>query len=174
MTDKPINGVPDHRPGIMGIHASRAVERLKTGKPGDSINREQMADIISRPCHATSPGYGNVQSAINRVEIDHGIVWRWDRGAQAWVCLTHSQKVGVLKDSVRTARKRVSRGLRVANTVDMRELTDEQKQECGLMIATAGVMRLCGGSGFAKKLQAIEKPREPDTSKLLALMAGSQ
>ena len=112
MTDEPettIEATLDHRPGIMGIHASRAVERLKAGKPGDTNTREEMAEVIGRSCRPSQLGYGNVLSAINRVEIDHGIVWRWDRGTRAWVCLDDTAKTGVLKDlaNIREATVRV-------------------------------------------------------------------
>ena len=160
----------DHRPGIMGIHASRAVEALKAGKPGDTVTREQMTEIIGRSCHPSQLGYGNVNSAINRVEIDHGIVWRWDRGTKAWVCLDDTDKTGVLKDYIRIARKRVRRGIRVAGTVDIAKLSTEQKQEHGLTLAAAGVMNLCSGTAFAKRLLTLDKPREPEVGKLIELM----
>lgn len=173
MTDEPetiTEATLDHRPGIMGIHASRAVERLKAGKPGDTITREEMAEVIGRSCRPSQLGYGNVLSAINRVEIDHGIVWRWDRGTRAWVCLDDTAKTGVLKDYIRIARKRVRRGIRVAGTVDIAKLTTEQKQEHGLTLAAAGVMNLCGGASFANRLKALDKPREPEVGKLIELM----
>lgn len=160
----------DHRPGIMGIHSSRAVEFLKAGKPGDQVTRQKMAEIIGRPCDPHGPGYGNVQSAINRVEVDYGIVWRWDLALKVWVCLDDAQRIGVLKDSIRIAKKRVKRGLRVANTVDVAKLTDEQQREHRLSIAAAGVMHLCGSGGFVKRLQAIDKPSKPDVGRLIELM----
>ncbi len=87
MTDEPI------RPelgtfGVMGPHTARAVERLKAGKPGDLLTRDEMATIIGRGCKTHELGYGNVNTAIRHTERHAGIVWRWDREAQALRCLS--------------------------------------------------------------------------------------
>lgn len=162
----------DTRPGVMGIHSSRAVDYLKTGTPGDTVTREKMAEIIGRPCGVNSLGYGNVTSAIRHVEHQFRIVWRWCRDGKVWKCLDDSERVGVLQDDVRIARKRINRGIRAASTADVSKLSLERKRELGIAMAAAGVMSLCGGSSFAKRLEKISTPHEPDASKLIELMNG--
>jgi len=167
---KPAEGVVDSRPGVMGIHATRAVEFLKHGKPGDTVTRERMADIIGRSCKPQEQGYGNVLSAINRVEVDFRVVWRWVRSIAAWKCLDDSERLGVTKDAKRGAVKKVRRGMRVAGTIDVASLSDEEKKEYGMVVAASGVMALCGGSGFVKRLEQVDKPKEPDMGRLIELM----
>ena len=58
---------------------SRAIERLQTGKPGDTVTADQMRDVIGMDCRSRDKGYSYVRSAIHHVESQHGIVWAWDR-----------------------------------------------------------------------------------------------
>ena len=169
-TIKTAEATVDVRPGIMGIYSSRAVDFLKAGNPGDTVTREKMAEIIGRSCDTNQLGYGNVQSAIKHVETRYSIVWRWCKDAKSWKCLDDWERSGVTKETVRLSRKRIRRGLRVANTVDVSKLSTDQKREHGVTVAMAGVMSLCGGGNFAKRLEKIDEPLEPDATKLIELM----
>ena len=155
----------------MCIHTSRAVDAMKGGKPGDLITREKMREIIGRDCNAGSLGYGNVGSAINHVEGQLGIVWRWDRSAKAWRCLNDVEKSECSMDGVKRSRRVLSRSLRVASTVNEEALTDDQRKEHRLNCVVAGTMQLFGKPEFRNKLAAANGAIvEPNPQKVIELM----
>lgn len=161
-------------PGQMCISTTMAVNHMKAGKPGDSVSRSQMAEIIGRRCECDTNGYGNVNSAINHVESQHGIVWRWSKSEQAWICLGDAAKVGVVGDGLKRARKVAKRSLRVGATVDQTNLDDTQRRDHGLNMASAAMVTMSSSTAFRKRLGEVSKPQEPDMQKLIELMKSSQ
>jgi hypothetical protein len=159
-------------PGVMGPHTAKAVERLKTGQPGDALTRAQMADVIGRSCELHSNGYGNVNSAINHVEREHGVIWRWDKGLQAWKCLHDHEKVGDASGKIKRSRKLAKRAIRVAAHTDASKLSDDQRREHNLNTAQAGLLYLFGGGPFRKRLKqaALPNTHEPEVGKVIELM----
>ena len=158
-------------PGIMGPHTQRAVEKLKTGTPGDTITREQMTAVVGRDCSPNGMGYGNVNTAIRHTEKFHGICWRWDREDKAWRCLDDTQKTKVQRSYNQSSRRAARRGLVVGATVDMANLNDADKQEHNANMSAAGMIYLCGGGAFRKRLGNVTgKLREPEPAQLIELM----
>lgn len=171
MSDGPISvAVERFRSGLC-LHTSRAVDLLSTGKPGDKLTREQMAEKVGRDCSPDGTGYGNVQSAIRLCEREKGIVWRWIKADNCWRCLTPQECVNETSKCITGGFRRVSRGLRVAATVDPKRLDDETRREHSLNVTLAGFMRIAGhGSTRSKLATSSERLSEPDVGKVLALM----
>ncbi len=159
-------------PGVMGPHTHRAVEKLKTGRPGDLLTRDEMATVVGRDCAVGSLGYGNVNSAIRHVEKYHGICWRWDREAQAWRCLNDVEKTKVQRACNQSSRRAARRGIVVGTTVDTSLLDEGARQEHNLNMSAAGMIYLCGGGAFRKRMEKIGvgQLREPDPAKLIEVM----
>ncbi len=163
---------PPQFPGIMGPHTAKAIERFKTGHAGDTFTRAQMADIIGRSCESQTNGYGNVNSAIIHVEREHGVIWRWDKGLQAWKCLHDHEKVVDVSGKIKRSRKLAKRAIRVATHTDTSRLTDDQRRDHNLNTAQAGLLYLFGGGPFRKRLERANLPNmhEPDATKVIDLM----
>ncbi len=159
-------------PGVMGPHTAKAAEHLKTGRPDDTITRAAMADVIGRSCDVHSNGYSNVNSAINHVEREHGVIWRWDKGQQAWKCLHDHEKVGDASGKIKRSRKLAKRAIQVAAHTDASNLDDDQRREHNLNTAQAGLLYLFGGGPFRRRLKqtAIASMHEPDADKVIELM----
>ncbi len=160
-------------PGQLGPHTARAIERMKTGKPGDEITLADMSDVVGRDCSTGGNGRGNVDTAIKRCEPDHAVVWRWQKDKQLWACL---DDVGKSMDSQKKAvhiRRTARRSLRVAESVDRQKLTDDQRIQHDVNLAVTSMTYLVGQGHFRKKLagQVGTVPlKEPEPQKLIELM----
>jgi hypothetical protein len=156
-------------PGKLCYGTQKAIERLKQGEVGDAITRNEMSRIIERPCDTGTKGYGNVQSAIKHVESNFQIVWRWDKGRQAWVRLNDSQCVGESRGLLHAARRRTKRSVNVAKAVAVAKLTEDERRQHSINLAVSGMVLGGTSSHFRKKLSDHQSLSEPDTQKLLGL-----
>ena len=162
-------------PGRLGPHTSAAIERLKTGQPGDTITPRQMMEIIGRRCERGSLGCGNVYSAMRHVRDNYHVTWAWDRGLKAWRCLTASERVSFQKGYVRRSRRSARTGLKIGETVDRKELTTEEARDHDLNRISLAMVHMMGQTTFRKRLVAAECAghfTEPDRAKLIELMGG--
>lgn len=153
----------------LSYHTSKAIDKLKEGKPGDLITRAEMATIIDRDCSAGSLGYGNVNSAIRAVEREHRIVWRWSRDDKGWKCLDSTSCVAESASAIRRARRQGKRSLRVSAAVNVAELNDQDRIVHNVNVAIAGAVELFGSSSARKRLadtKEVAAPRIGDIEKL--------
>ena len=158
-------------PGVMGPHTQRAVEKLRDGKPGDIIDRPAMTMIVGRECTPGALGYGNVSTAIKHVERHYAIVWRWIKSDKAWRCLTEEEKMTVEHGYTKQSRRCARRGMVVGQSIDVAQLSSDQKRVHSVNQSVAGMIYLCVGGAFRKKLKAVESTlREPEQEKLVELM----
>lgn len=139
------------------IATIKAIERLKTGTPGDTIDRSEMTNVIGRQCNQGSNGEANVRSAIQAVLREHNICWAWSKSDQAWRCLNDSEKVSLMATHRNKARKQSTKGLRVAVAVEQQNLKPDEKLTHGAMVAQFGVMQILGRSDTTKKLASGNK-----------------
>lgn len=155
--------------GRLCYSTAQAVELLKQGKPGDSINRHTMAAKIGRSCDVQTLGYGNVCSAIRHVESQFGIVWRWNKASKSWVRLNDIQCVGETRALIHSARRRARRSMHVAKSVDQANLDPDARRDHGLNVVVTGMMLTSSSTGFRNKLAEMPTLAQPETSKVLAL-----
>lgn len=155
----------------MSVHTSRAVERLKDGKPGDTVSLEKMEEIVGRPCGNYTAGRGNVQSAIRHVLRHHNVAWEWDRSIKGWRCLTSIDKLEVIPAKMKRARSHLRRGMAIINTADFNDLTAEQQRILRTHSVHAGTLLLFSNPKAIQKLeQAGFEIKRPDTQRLIELM----
>jgi hypothetical protein len=168
------NSKPDRGPfpGVMGIHTQRAVDALKKGTPGDTYTRREMAEIIGRQCDPNSLGYGNVQSAIRHVETNDGIIWRWDRSDKCWKCLDDDERLQSVDHGIKRHRRGIKREIRVTQTIDPQNLTEDRKRDLELTQIQALMSSQALSGGFHKRLKSNgdSQFREPEPTKLIELM----
>ena len=156
----------------MCFQTSKAIDRLKEGKPGDLVSRDEMEAVIGRKCDAESLGYGNVQSAIRYVERTAGIVWRWDKESQAWRCLTPSQAAADAGLSLKRSGRWAKKSQLTASTIKVEELQEEERLAYRATCVQAELVRLTVTGAINKRLSALaqDKVVEPvDAKKLLSL-----
>ena len=162
-------------PGTLGIHTQRAIDRLKEGSPGNTLDRNQMEAIIGRKCGHTDLGYGNVCTAIRHVESNFGVVWRWCRAAKVWLCLDDSEVVGVAGVGIQRARRTAGRAVRVGQCVDVTKLDETTRLNHAVNQVAASMMKTCGGGTFRNRLakcSGLDALQHPDPQKLITLMSG--
>lgn len=154
----------------MSLFTSRAIDRLKTGKEGDTIDRSEMQKVVGRDCSPTGKGYGSVQAAIKKVERENGIVWRWSKTQGVWLCLNDSQKVGEVGRYKAKATRIVRRGIRVGSTVDAAKLTQAELKEFSITTAQMSVLEMAGRADTSKKLGDAAEVKQPKLEDLMKLM----
>lgn len=157
-------------PGVMLPYTKKAIDDFKNGSIGDIRSRDDMKHVIGLSVEVGDKGYTYVNTAIRFVEKNHGTVWRWDRSLQAWRCLGHGDRVTETTRGIGKARRAATRALIVASTVDVEELTAEQKTEHRTNMAIAGMTRVAASGAFRKRVDRLPEPSEPKTDQLLALM----
>lgn len=155
----------------MSLHTSRAIDLLKTGKPGDTISPAQMQAAVGRPCESGQSGYGNVQSAIRKVIRENGIVWEWQRTQKLWLCCNDAQKVGILGVKITRAASSIRRGIRVVQSVDAKNLTDSETKQLSVNLSLAGMMEIAGRCDTAKRLKEVDTVKQPDRDSLVKLLS---
>lgn len=157
--------------GKLQLHSARALSLFAKGKPGDTISVDKMTEVVGRDCSTKGKGRANVTTAIKACERDRGIVWRWSRDIQAWLCLDNKQCVHESTRGISGGFRKVNRALRVAATVNPVGLDDDTRREHTLNIAIAGAMRVMGHGGTRKRLEPhADRLSEPDIGKVLKLM----
>jgi len=155
----------------MCLHTSKAIDKLKDGKPGDMISREAMAAVIGRSCELSEKGYANVMSAIRHVERVHGVVWRWGRTEQAFVCLSAAQAVDDVQQTLKRSGKMARRALTTASTIKPEELDDEHRSRYRAACVQAELIRLSVTAETHKRLLNTAEVKTPDVKKLMAAIA---
>lgn len=171
MSETTLVSPAEHFRSGLCIHTSRAIKALSGGKPGDVILLGDMEKAVGRPCGNGDNGRGNVASAINRVLNEKGLFWKWVRGLGGWKCFDASEKNSHVSTGMRGIHRKANRLLRVAATIDPKQLTDDERRDYTLNGALVGAIRVIGHGGTRKKLESvIDKVIEPDASKVLALM----
>lgn len=155
----------------MKVHASRAVDAMKDGKPGDIIRLERMEEIIGRPCGNQTAGRGNVASAIKHVLRNYHVAWEWDRSAKGWRCLSSVDKLEVMPRRMKRARSCVARGMAIISTASMDDLTPDQRlllKKHGTIAAT--VLLFSNPRSVRKLEQAGFEIKKPNMQKVIELM----
>ena len=136
----------------LAFGTSKAIDRFKTGSHGDLVTREQMQAVTGESCELGTNGYGHVNTAIKHVETTYGIVWRWDRNRQAWRCLDDAEKVHCSGQLNKAARRKVSRSLRVAASVDESTLDNDQHRDHQLNVVAASLALTSVSAPLRKRL----------------------
>jgi len=166
------NRTETFRHGV-SYHTSKCVDVLKQGSVGDTLNRDEMSKYIDRPCEVHQPGYGNVQSAINIVERENGIVWRWSKELTAWKCLSPAECVKETNRGIGSARRRCNRSLRVAAAVDVKSLSPDERLQHNVNVAVAGTMSLFSSQRAKKNLAESPNLRQLEMGDIKSLFETS-
>lgn len=150
-------------------HTAAAVELFKSGEPGQTKTREEIAKIIGREVAHATLGYGNVMSAIRHVERLFGRVWRWDKTEQVFRCLNSSQAVADAQQSLRRSGKFARKALLTSSTVKVEELTEEERGQYRATCIQAELTRLSVNGDIHKRLSAFNEVKTVDAKKLMSL-----
>lgn len=138
----------------MSKATQRAVERLKEGTPGNTLNREEMAAIIGEPCGMGTAGYRHVRSAIAHVRKNQFMVWSWSRADTAWKCLDDAESVESAGSYNRQAARRAKVSVETATCIDVGNLNDDQRRDYQLQTTIASLIVAASAHRFRKRLLA--------------------
>jgi len=147
---------------------------MKQGKPGDTIDRQQMGEIIGRQIPSmTSPGAGNVRTAIRRLADAGGPYWLWDTHIQAWRCVTEGDFLDETRREQKCLTRRQRRKLRQLVAMDRSKMDSTRRLDHQLLQIQFAMASESLSTGFGKRLVAtgtVDKLKQPDQGRLIELM----
>jgi len=155
--------------------AAKAVDFLKSGKPGDKFTERDLSLRLSVECGPGSEGKNRIRRAIRICIREHRVLWEWDRpkgGEAALVCCDAARTMEAL-DSERKRMYRNAKRLGLKSMcLDESNLTSEESKRYRAMQVVATM------SGNLNKTQTLVKLVKdgsalvaPDEKKILALMS---
>jgi hypothetical protein len=170
---------PPHA-GAMGYTTSAIVDRMKSGKPGDTLTPQQLTQLTSVDCRpAVGRGYPNVRTAIKHVQNTYGITWRWSRPTQAWVCLDDEAKIDTAQGDLKSAGRKAKGAFNIAKSADPTKMSNDKRLEHNVALVTIGLTVMASSGECHKRTKALiqdggfEKLSQPSLPKLLELMRGA-
>lgn len=128
-------------------------DRLKTGKPGDVVTWDELAEVIGRPVKAGTLGYEPLRRARWKCVRDLGVVWEPVSAHDGLKCLNDSETVALGVHALGAIRRRARRSNVKMAAVNAAKLDNADK------LTLAGVMALNAAIESAateKSLKRIE------------------
>jgi hypothetical protein len=155
-----------------GVHTSKAIELLKTGKPGDTLTDEQVSAHVGKNCGVGKAGYGNLVTAMNRVLKDHGVLWVRVRGARALKCCKWDEKHESAGGDMKRAYRAAKKGARKVAAILLDDVPAEKRSEILALGAQLGTIAQFSRGSSTKALEARHVTKPLDMTETLKLMAG--
>lgn len=165
MTDA--KAIPRH--GNLGPDACILVEKLKDGKPGDIVSDEELTKLCGKPTEPHGIGYPALMSAIRYTVNTFGVRWKRIRGEKAISVLKPSERVEEEYKSLGSIRRATRRTLRMASTVDTKELDEAQKTRHFAVMAQYGAIELMAKPQTTQAIESKQTYSVPNLTHVLEL-----
>ncbi len=144
MDMRSVNGVisPKNDRNYFQAMVDVMVKFLKTVKKGESVTYERLISAID----AESKDYAVrvYRVASRRIEITDGIFFR-TRHNEGYERVSASDSVDVCKKQITFGLRKVKRGVERTHSIDMKELTDNQKAEVIQIQSSIGRLQIALG-----------------------------
>ncbi len=146
---------------------AKLVDLLKLGNVGDFLTDERMTGHCGRDTSVHGTGYGNLQTAIGRVERFHSLVWRRVTGAGSIKCLNDEEKAALGNSSIGKIKRESSRTDRVLSLVEMANLSEDGQKKYLVGCTQIRTIAMMSKPATSKKLLVRGVTKSPDLDKLL-------
>lgn len=156
--------VPRH--GQLGPTACLLVEKLKDGKPGDSLTAEQLSQVCGYQVSPGEKAYASLASAIRYCIREFAVHWVWMRGQNRIQCLTSTETAEGTASGLQSIRRKAKREAEKASTAKLFELDEESRQKLLTASAVLGGISLFTDKKTIKKLESNGTCDTPDPKKL--------
>lgn len=155
---------------IAGLHVATAqlIEKLKDGKPGDTLTDVQLAEVCGHPTGVGEQGYCYLQTAIKYVR-KLGIVWERLRGGGCVKCLEPVERSLSARRYLGFGHRRIKRAVMVGASVNIEELPEDRRAQHGAMMSQLRVVSLFSKPSASKQFETVQIPQKPDLHKMLEL-----
>jgi hypothetical protein len=148
----------------------RILDRLKDGKRGDWISREDMAELAGTDCWpSSSRGSRYVTSAIKICLAEHNVLWLRNKDTERYECASQDQALKAASDHTAKARRQSRICLNKLATVRTNEMNAEQRTTHSLQAMLAGMIERVT-SKKAKNMMTGRKIDQLDTDQLRAII----
>ena len=163
----------------LGFHTTLAANYLAEGKIGDTITREKMTEIIKRSCNPNTRdgqlGLGNVRSAQNYVERQHGIIWDWVRAEQVWRCLADKDRLELARARASQGSRKIKRSNQAATCIDQSKLEKDDRDDLQLLtIQNSFAIKALSNTLKRRVLKSGRPIKTPDYEQLSRLITGDE
>lgn len=148
---------------------AKLIDRLKRGCVDNIITDEELLQCCGRSCNPGGEGYGNLASAIKRVESEQRLVWRRVRDGDCIKCLSPEETISVIESAARHINRHSKRAVRTGNTICLEGLDEEKKAKALVTMAQLGTMALLGSRQTHQKLLGRNITEPVDSHHLLEI-----
>ena len=149
--------VPRH--GMLGDVACLLVERLKIGKPGDTVTDEELSEICGRDTQNGGKGYQSLRTAINYVSQHYQVIWSRVYGGHQLKCMDSDERVALTRSGLKSIKRKATRTANIVASIDTSKLEPDQAKETNALAAQLGCITLFASTSTTKKLETIETPK---------------
>jgi len=141
---------------------SKIIDYLKDGKVGDIVTDESLTGHCGRDTRPNQDGYGNLTTALKRLESKYGKLWVRVKGGDCLKCCNSIEIAEICDSDLQRVRRRTKR---LNGRVPLVKIDDLNQDEVKLFmanIAISGTIELLSKRNTVKKLIArnTQKPLE--------------
>lgn len=156
---------------VPGMHVctSQLIDRIKDGKAGDVLTDEELSRLCGRNTCVGGDGYGYLNSAINHVLKQYGIVWKRERGANAIKCLEPEEIISTSEQDRKHIHRVGKRTVRRLGTVDIEQLPESVRRAHTLHFAQMATVVGLSARNTQKKLEARQTVEPMNINKMIEL-----
>jgi hypothetical protein len=154
------------QPGLSPVTA-KIIDRLKDGNVGDIVTDEELQACCGRDTRPNQNGYGNLATALKRLERIHGKVWLRVKGSDCLKCCDSIEIANTCDNDIQRVRRRTKRLNRRASLVDVESLKPDDAKRFMANCAISGTIGLLSQTSTAKKLMARNTDKPIELPKLL-------
>lgn len=156
---------------VPGMHVctSQLIDRIKDGKAGDVLTDEELSRLCGRNTCVGGDGYGYLNSAINHVLKQYGIVWKRERGANAIKCLEPEEIISTSEQDRKHIHRVGRRTVRRLGTVDIEQLPPTARKAHSLQFAQMATIAAFSSKNTQKKLEVREKVEPLNMAKMIEM-----
>jgi len=160
--------------GRYGVCTNSIIQYLLE-TPLNEVTDAQLEAVCHRPTGVGQAGYSNLQTALQHIETEHGIIWqrisgkrhirRLDKGTES-EAVVHAGRKSIARKTRRTTRQ--------AMCVDIDKLPEDRRADFLATKSQLAVLALCASSNTTKALAATGTTLTTDPKRLLAAMVNGK
>jgi len=157
-------------PHGLSVTTAKLIEKMKGGKPGDTLTDDELTEACGKNTKVTGDGYSNLQTAIRYCVNNHGIFWQRITGAWMLKCLTASETLMTGSSQLKRISRRARRTVKQLRTINVAELPNGEAPKFNTLVAQCTSLAMFASTDATKKLEARGLTQPIDMGKLLEAM----
>lgn len=138
------------------------IERLKIGKPGDTVTYEELAAVIGRSVKSSTPGYAPLSRARWNCIREHQVVWEPLADHTGLKCINDAELLAQGSHALTHIRRKARRANVKLSAAKPDKLTnDERVTLAGLLTLNAAIMSAASEKSLKRIEGSIDSAHKP-------------